>query len=340
MNQQSFRLVLLGLGHGLNDCIAGYFLGCLVLLNIDALQIGLGLLLYNLLAFGGQYPVALLLEKMQQPKKMLIFSYALNLSAIILFDLLPQFSIVLAGIASAIYHVAGGSISAEKNRAASIGIFAAPGVAGLVAGGYFAYSEINILYWLLAGAIAFLFYFFVVRIDTPKSKIVEERKNNFHVDSHDVVMMLLLVFISFRSVIWNIFQLVHERQYDWLIAIAAAAFVGKLAGGWLADKIGWKLYSIISLVAAMPLLSFFKKEMVLFTIGIGFPATTSLLITYMKSKTERAIGLSFGTTIMAGAIVFYTPARAFLLNNLALAALGLVMLAILYFVRKPSNLHS
>ena len=56
-------ILLLALGHGLNDLVAGYFLGCLVQMKGDILQVGLGLFIYNLLAFGGQYPVALWLEK-------------------------------------------------------------------------------------------------------------------------------------------------------------------------------------------------------------------------------------------------------------------------------------
>jgi FSR family fosmidomycin resistance protein-like MFS transporter len=133
-------ILILAIGHGLNDFIAGYFLGRLVQLKTDMLQIGLGLFLYNLIAFGGQYPVALLLEKWGKPKQLLLIAYGLNVLAVALFILSPQLSIVLAGVASAIYHVAGGTVCAEENKAFNIGLFAAPGVAGLIAGGYLAYT--------------------------------------------------------------------------------------------------------------------------------------------------------------------------------------------------------
>jgi len=334
------KIFFLGLGHGLNDFIAGYFLGSLVQLKIDLLQIGLGLFIYNLLAFGGQYPVALLLEKHNQPKTFLLAAYALNVIAIAIFFISPQLSIVLAGIASALYHVTGGTICAEKNRATNIGLFAAPGVAGLIAGGYFAYLHIDLEIWLLATAAVFLFLFFILPVKLPDKTAAKPNSDKPTVfDGHDIVMILLLIFISFRSVIWNIFRLIHENDYHWLIAIAAAAFFGKIIGGWLADRIGWRMYSIISLAIATPLLTFFRNELLLFTIGIGLlqssiPATTSLLIRSMAGKTERAIALSFGTTILAGTILFYTAVREFFLSNLFLGIIAFIMIVLLFIMKK------
>ena len=334
-------IFLLAAGHGLNDCIAGYFLGRLVQLKIDLLQISLGLFLYNLLAFGGQYPVALLLEKLGKPKQFMLIAYGLNVCAVAVFFLSPQLSIVLAGIASAIYHVAGGSVCAEKNKALNIGLFAAPGIAGLIAGGYVAYEGINITGLLLMAASVFLILLMILPIRRKQvinsNDLAGDKK--FTLDQHDLIMILLLTVISLRSVIWNVFQLIHENNYQWLMAIAAAAFIGKIAGGWLADKIGWRLYTLISLAAATPLITFFRKEMLLFCFGVGLlqsgiPATTALLIQSMKGKTERAIGLSFGTAIIAGAIVFYTPARNILLSNAVICSITAFMLLLMFYTRR------
>jgi len=313
-------LLLLALGHGLNDLVAGYFLGCLVQLKLDILQVGLGLFVYNLLAFGGQYPVALWLEKYKNPKKFLLGSYVLNVLAVSFFLFAPHFSIVMAGVASAIYHVAGGTVCAQENKAFHIGLFAAPGVAGLVAGGYLAYSHFNILGWLFAAALCFLFLLLVIPIRNNAGPVGKGSAQKFSLDQHDLIMILLLTVIALRSVIWNIFQLVHENNYEWLIAIAISAFAGKIIGGWIADRIGWRLYVFISLAAATPLVTFFKDELILFCIGIGLlqsgiPATTSLLIRSVNGKTERAIGLSFGTAIIAGAIALLIPVRSFLFSN-------------------------
>src|SRR6185295_20278293 len=125
--------------------------------NTDLFQIGIAVSVYNILAFGGQYPVAILMEKINDTKKILVFSYILNGMAVSIFLFMPVFAIVLAGIASAIYHVAGGSYCAENNKAVNIGLFAAPGVAGLIAGGFLAWRNYNIIPGLLPVAIIFLF---------------------------------------------------------------------------------------------------------------------------------------------------------------------------------------
>jgi FSR family fosmidomycin resistance protein-like MFS transporter len=125
-------------------------------------------------------------------------------------------------------------------------------------------------------------------------------------------MILLLMIISLRSVTWNVFQLIYENNYQWLIAIAIAAVVGKIAGGWLSDKIGWRLYALSSVIIATPLLTFFKKEIILFCLGVGLlqssiPATTSLLIHSLKGKTSRGIALSFGVAIIIGSAASIFP---------------------------------
>ena len=332
-------ILFLGAGHGLNDMIAGYFLGGLVQIKADLLQISFGLFLYNLLAFGGQYPVALLMEKIKAPKKFLLLAYGLNIGALVFFRFDPQLSIVLAGVASAIYHVAGGTICAEKNKAVNIGLFAAPGVAGLILGGYFAYEKIAVSSWLLV--IAILIAGFIALLPARENKLYVAAKQEpdsnkkFQLDQHDLIMILLLTIISLRSVIWDIFQLIHQNNYSWLIAIAAAAFAGKITGGWIADRIGWRLYTFLALGFATPLITFFRNEIILFCIGIGLlqssiPSTTALLIQSLKGKTERAIGLSFGTAIMVGAVLFYTPVRTAVLSNIFIWLTGIVMVLLLF----------
>lgn len=330
-------ILFLSVGHGLNDLLAGYFLGSLVQRQQDMVQVGVGLLVYNLLAFGGQYPLALWMEKYDRPKRFLLSSYALNVMAVALFFILPALSIVLLGIASAIYHVAGGAVCARENKAMNIGLFAAPGVAGLIAGGYFAIEGYHLSLLLLP--IAALFLAALSLLNIPKR--FEQKEAAFSTasilpDRHDMIMILLLTVISLRSVVWNIFQLVHEHNYEWLLAIALAAFAGKIAGGWLADRIGWRMYIYISLFTAAPLLTFFRNELLLFCIGIGLlqsgiPATTALLIRSVHGKTERGIGLSFGTAIISGAVAFCIPTRIYLQSGIIPLLFILLMLGLMYF---------
>lgn len=332
---------ILATGHGLNDLVAGYFLGSLLGLDIGLTQIATGLLVYNLLAFGGQYPVALWMEKVKSPRFFLILACSVNVCAILLFNILPHISIVLAGFASAVYHVAGGSVCAQEKKAFHIGMFAAPGVAGLIAGGYLAHIQIEILPVLIPVAVLFLFIMMRIRIHYPaeESPEVSGNKTRWLPDQHDVIMILLLTVISLRSAVWHIFQLMHEENYTWLISIAVAAFAGKIIGGWIADRVGWKLYTMVSLLISAPLITLCKNQVILFCIGVGLlqsgiPATTALMIQSVKGNRGRGIALSFGAAIVLGGFFLHWPVKFFLLSDVGtLGVLGFMGLLMYWYSR-------
>ena len=326
---------VLAAGHGLNDLLAGYFLGCFTRENPDPGHAAAGLFIYNLLAFGGQYPLALWLEKWRNRKSAITGAYALNVAAAGLFPFLPALSVVLAGVASALYHVAGGAVCAGPNKASFIGLFAAPGVAGLILGGYAAVQGWE-LQWVLC-ACSLLFFFLLLFFQYPDSPSAQSRATvPAGPDRHDLVMILLLSVIAFRSALWNIFQLLHEQQFDWLFAIGLSAAAGKIIGGWIADRVGWRLYIYLSLFTATPLIHFFKNELLPFCIGIGLlqsgiPATTALLIQSVRGKTERGIGLAFGTAIILGAVAYGLPAGFY--NRAGVIPLIILLLMLLLFYR-------
>jgi FSR family fosmidomycin resistance protein-like MFS transporter len=229
-------------------------------------DVAVGFLIYNVLAFGGQYFAARFLEKVSNIKPIITACALFNVIAVGLFHLIPQLSLVLAGCASAVYHVAGASACIRENKAAPIGVFAAPGIIGLAIAGYLSYLKIDIRLFLSIVCVTFVGLMQLIQLPSSdkQSKVEDEKKDHRVIDNHDVLMILLLGIISMRSAVWNIFQVIHEHNYTWLLAIAASAFLGKILGGWISDKIGWKLYSFVSLIAAMPLVSFFKEEIVLY----------------------------------------------------------------------------
>ncbi len=323
-------ILFLSLGHGLNDLFAGYLLASLTSNGLSWEVVGISVVMYNLVAFGGQYPVAVWMEKVKQHKLFLLTACILNVTALLLYTSSPLITIVCAGIGSAIYHVAGGTVCATQNKSTHIGLFAAPGVAGLIMGGYLAYIQASILTELSIAATLFFLLLLLLKIKVTEGKEISPAKKETGLDQHDIIMLLLLTAIAFRSAIWNIFQLLHTHQYDWLLWIAAAAVIGKIVGGWLADRIGWKLYAIVSILAAIPFLTLFRKEIVLFCVGIGLlqsgiPATTSLLIHSLGEKKEKGIALSFGTAIIIGAFVFFDPFIRMAASSISVIGIAIVV---------------
>lgn len=335
------KVALLSFGHGLNDFAAGYMLGNLFYLQSQLITVG-GFLIYNLLAFGGQYFAAVLLERFQNHKLAIILAALANALAVISFSVNPFLSLVLAGGASAFYHVAGGVVCSQNNKATGIGFFAAPGIMGLVLAGYLAFAKVDV--WLALTATCGAFILLLQLADIDKAKISDtnnEKAPSVTIDDHDLLMILLLAIISLRSAVWNIFQIVHEQNYTWLLAIGASAFVGKLIGGWISDRIGLRFYSLISLITAMPLVTFFKEEIILFCIGISLlqsaiPANTALLIHYSRSK-EKAFAFSFGVAIVFGFFIM-APLKFFAMNTIVywLLVVSLLITGAIYKHRKRS----
>src|SRR5262245_43874184 len=126
----------LGLAHGVADGAAGLLLGGLPG-SMPLEQVALLVLLYNALAFGGQPVVGLLADRAGRPRAAALVGLLLLAGALLAGIGQPQAAVALAGLGSAAFHVGGGALAlcATKGRASGPGLFAAPGVVGLAAGG-------------------------------------------------------------------------------------------------------------------------------------------------------------------------------------------------------------
>jgi MFS transporter, FSR family, fosmidomycin resistance protein len=307
--------ILLGIGHLLNDCVAGFLLGGLMSRGIPLAQIGIMVLVYNLLAFGGQLPFAWVFDRFPRPKETLQMSLFFSAIAILIAADQPFMAIILSGIASALYHVAGGVCCLQENgRSFTNGIFAAPGVLGLVAGGFAAYTGTSIGWALLLATIAGIAVLHQHEFPAIK-KLYARTGPKLDVDAHDIIMIILLTGISLRSVVWNLFQLMYEHNYTWLFAIAITAMLGKIIGGAMADRIGWRLYLFCSLSLSIPLLSFFKHNIVALCAGIALlqssiPVSMTLMYRIMPARPAMAVSYNLGLSIILGALIFFTPLQA------------------------------
>jgi hypothetical protein len=327
-SKQWQRVLLLAAGHGLNDFVAGSMLGNLLYLQHDEWMIAGGFLLYNILAFGGQYFMALLMDRYGALKNFLMAATAGNLLAVLLFPFLPFAALGIAGMASAVYHVAGGIACAEKDKAGPVGLFAAPGIIGLTVAGYLTWQKVDVFPFLIAVCILFIVLLYLCRMQTEANvKNIATKPAIEPPHGHDLFMIVLLAVIALRSALWNLGQIVHDGNYYWLLAIAVSAAAGKVAGGWLSDRVGWKLYSLSSLLLSLPFLTIFKEEIILFCIGISLlqsaiPANTMLIIRYVKGSRSKGIAHSFGTAIIAG--IFLVAPLKYL--GLSLVSGGLLLL--------------
>lgn len=335
MKNKAILPAVLGLAHGVSDCTAGLLLGSLSS-EQSIYSIVVMVMLYNLLAFGAQPLAGLIIDKLKSPKPAVLIGLAAMSSAILLFYVNPFASVILAGLASALFHTGGGALAlcSVPGKASGVGLFSAPGVAGLAFGGYLAVNGIFPAAFML---VLLLILFAAVYMLKSPGLPYDFKSNDAEFDKHDFVMLVLLLAIALRSAVWNIFQHLEHDVIQNLILISLAAAGGKIFGGYAGDYFGWKRYSYTALLTAMPLLILGEYSIYFLLPGIALlqsvtPVMVSAIYKNIKKLPATAAGLSFGLAIAAGGIPFAAGAE---IKNypppLIIAGLMIIVFIMVYY---------
>ncbi|MEO8116186.1 MAG: hypothetical protein ABI653_00980 [Bacteroidota bacterium] len=319
-----------GLLHGINDWIAGYLLMHYTFTN-PGKQSFLALVIYVIIAFGGQLPLGILVDKL---KKLKIFGQVSILLLMIATILSIQFiflAIIIAGIASAGIHVIGGTICLQQsnNKITPLGIFTAPGVAGLALGGFCGALPLD---WMwLALAIIFILFYTISKMGWPVYVFKKETLSNIP-DTHDAVMIILLFIMTLRSFIFDMINQFSTQIEYGLLILGLSAFCGKIIGAVMADKIGWKNWLYISLPLAFIFFEIGRESVWALGFGIAclqssVPLTLQLMYRSMPSYPATAAALSLGTVIaLAGLPIYNLPKIHFQFAQSEVFYLSLVIL--------------
>jgi FSR family fosmidomycin resistance protein-like MFS transporter len=302
-----------GILHGLNDWIAGFMLAHFSWTHEQENSFTL-LVIYSVLAFGGQLPLGFWLDKNRQLKSFGQASLLLLLVSVALYFIHPAAGIICTGLASAGVHVTGGSVCLllHDNRSGPLGIFTAPGVAGLTLGSIT--GNIAIEWLLLPGLLALVVAALILRQGFPQWQAKPQQQES-QLDMHDWIMLTILLIMCFRSFLYDVINQFSIQTYEeGLLVIGISAFAGKLIGGFLADRIGWKRWLYITLPLAFVLLQFGRDN--LFMMGFGIACLqSSLPLSFMLMRRSvgyrypaTATALTLGATIAIAGLPLYLPA--------------------------------
>ncbi|MGN6675937.1 MAG: MFS transporter [Thermomicrobiales bacterium] len=324
----------LGLAHGLADGSVGMQLGTLPA-GMALERVGLLVLLYNVLAFGGQPLVGLIVDRVRSPRAAVLAGLLLHCAALIVSLRWPEGAVVLAGFGSAAFHVGGGALAlcATRGRALGPGLFAAPGVAGLAIGGGLAALGHRPLLVFLLPLVVFTGVVWTARLPaTPYTGRAEEPI----FERHDAIMLVLLAGIALRSAVWNTVQYLLAGRVDVLIALGCAAAVGKVVGGALADRIGWRRWTVGALACAAPLLALDGERLVTLLPGVALlqstvPVAMAAAGQLLPRRPALAAGLVLGGAIAAGALPAFLGVDWRFSAPAALAGVTLVALGALWW---------
>jgi MFS transporter, FSR family, fosmidomycin resistance protein len=322
-NKQRFAFtrnqpLLWGLLHGLNDLTAGFMLANYTLTHAYSQSFML-LVIYSIIGFGGQLPVGFWVDHKKQVKPFALVAIIALILAILLYFVNGYAAIILAGIASAFVHVTGGTVCLQlnDNKSAPLALFTAPGILGLTLGGVLGKFPAYGLWFVLAGVISVSF--FILRNKLPVYKPPQKKQNQL--DLHDWLMLGLLLIMCFRSFIFDIVNHVAYQYPNGIVIIGISAFAGKVLGGLIADKIGWKRFVYISLPLALLLMQLGKENIYALAFGIAclqssVPITLLLMSNSLPQYPATATALSLGTTVaFAGLPIFLLGDIKVIYNN-------------------------
>ncbi len=330
--------LLWGTLHGLNDFAAGFMLANYTLThsNNDAF---LFIVIYSIIGFGGQLPVGFWLDYKKQVKPFASASLILLPLAVMAYFISAEAGIILSGFASAFVHVTGGAVCLQvnENKTGPLALFTAPGVLGLTLGGVLGqYGD-----WQLAivGIMILPVAFLIIKSKLPAYQ--QQEKKGSELDAHDWLMLSILLIMCFRSFIFDVINRVAHDFENGILIIGIAAFAGKIIGGFVADKIGWKKFVYISLPLALLLFQFGKENIYALAFGIAclqssVPITLLLMARSLPQYPATATALSLGTSIaLAGLPLYMMPdqklANNFFSNPFLTAAVFLLLLLCWFF---------
>lgn len=288
----------------------------------------LALLLYNFCAFALQLPFGILADRLNRNHWVAAVGMLLAAAAFCFFRRMPV-AVVMAGCGNALFHIGGGieALNYSVHKAFRLGIFVAPGAMGLFLG--IRLGKTELLYWpaplLLAAAAGFL--------------LIAGRKATFN--SPPALPRL-------RPGLWALFGVVVLRSYlgfcmrfPWndgfysALAVAAVTVLGKVAGGFLLDRIGYLPAAFFSLLAAACCL--LRPDWpVLGLLGLFFFQMTMPVTLWAAARCcPGAKGFSFGLLTFALFLGFLPVLFGGVLpaNGFVLAGGTLISLLLLYLGR-------
>jgi FSR family fosmidomycin resistance protein-like MFS transporter len=281
---------------------------------------------YNLLAFAFQAALGPMVDALRAPRAAGVLGSVLSLAALLALGHAPALVVVvMAGVGNALFHLGGGAIALAlvPARAAPSGIFVAPGAIGLAAGVWIGHRPVVSVVPLVAGLVAGIAIQGFITPQKPSefAPLPIERADAPRLGH---VMMLgalglLLVTVLVRSVVGGGAAHGLHRSVPLGFALAVGAFLGKLLGGFVADRLGWARASVGALLISLPLLVLGDHDPWTVVVGVlvfqtTMPVTLAASSLLLPGRPATAFGLCC-LALVLGATVSWNHALAGMLQG-------------------------
>jgi hypothetical protein len=130
------------------------------------------------------------------------------------------------------------------------------------------------------------------------------------IEGHDWIMIGILLTVALRSLLHEVISLLAHNWQSGLLILGISAFIGKFIGGFLADRIGWKLWVYITLPLAFLCLQFGQNNLWVLGFGISclqssVPISILLMSRSMPEFPASSVAFTLGTAIAIAALFLF-----------------------------------
>ena len=318
-------------------------LACAILVtNLVTQKLGSGtnnlfiaILIYNFFAFAMQLPIGIIADKIN---KNAICS-AIGCLFVAISFAFSNFGIIaclIAGIGNAMFHVGGGIdvLNISDKKATLSGIFVSTGAMGIFLGSKSASIGFNQFYIVIITLIlsaALLFWLYNSIKDKVKNVEMTIPKIN---GTELIAITCLTITVCIRSYVGLILSFEWKSNLILAILSIIAVVFGKMLGGIIGDKIGFKKISIISLIISAICFLFAFNNPTLGIIAIlFFNMTMPITLTALSNILNNNKGLAFGLLTFAlfiGAVPVFFGYTKTIFTPIGLLVITLISALILY----------
>jgi MFS transporter, FSR family, fosmidomycin resistance protein len=285
---------------------------------------------YDLIAFGLQYPLGVVIDRLRAARAALGVGLLVTLGSVLLIPVSGTLTMAAAGLGNALYHVGAGArvLGAAEGRAAPAGVFVAPGALGLGLGIWYG-RQANGPVWPLAVLVGLCWVVGVsIRRTTTDGEPSRPRLHSPPKTIWAIILGLLLLSVMIRSFVGfaGAYQCPKTSLLVWGLPLAGC--LGKLLGGFVSDRLGWLETTVGALVLSAPFIAWNGGSAhlalpALLVFQATMPVTLTAVYLLFPTRPATAFGLPC-LALVAGALPTFYPFGRQLYGSHSLLALILL----------------
>jgi FSR family fosmidomycin resistance protein-like MFS transporter len=280
-----------------------------VLQRRDDDQIVQLIIVYNCLAFGLQLFLGLLADWWDCHRLWGAWGLGLTALSVVVSPAHPEAAMVGVALGNGLFHTGAGGIVLKQSGggASRPGLFVGPGALGVALGIHWGLAEFpgrELLAVLLLG-LAALLSFVPLRVSVTTARIASSPSPHMAVSL--MCVLALASSVSLRSLVGeSLADIGREEGMTIALLVAGAAAAGKMLGGVVADRVGWRLVAVGSqLLLAGLLISVSLRGSAavvdMFLLQLAMPVTLAALLAALPRLPGTVFGLG-SLALLLGAL--------------------------------------